>query len=113
MAKPKLRIIPLGGLGEIGKNMTVFEIGNDAIIVDTGIMFPANDMLGVDYIIPDFRYLLERKDLKIHAVFYTHGHEDHTGAVSHVIDQLRGVPIYATPLTAGLLEVKLRDARVI
>jgi ribonuclease J len=113
MAKPKLRIIPLGGLGEIGKNMTVFEMGNNAIIIDTGIMFPANDMHGVDYIIPDFRYLLERTDLKIHGILYTHGHEDHTGAVAHVIDAFPGVPIYATPLTAGLLEVKLRDARLI
>lgn len=106
----RLRIIPLGGLGEIGKNMTVFELGNDAIIIDTGIMFPSNDMFGVDYIIPDFRYLQERKDLKIHAILYTHGHEDHTGAVSHVADVLRGVPLYATPLTAALIEVKLREA---
>ncbi len=113
MAKPKLRIIPIGGLGEIGKNMTVFELGRDAIIIDTGIMFPANDMLGVDYIIPDFRYLLERRDLHIHGIFFTHGHEDHTGAVAHVVDAFRGVPIYATPLTAGLLEVKLRDAGLI
>jgi ribonuclease J len=112
MAKPKLRIVPLGGLGEIGKNMTVFEMGNNAIIIDTGIMFPANDMHGVDYIIPDFRYLQERTDLKIHGILYTHGHEDHTGAVAHVIDAFPGVPIYATPLTAGLLEVKLRDARL-
>jgi ribonuclease J len=109
----KLRIIPLGGLGEIGKNMTVFELGNDAIIVDTGIMFPSNDMLGVDYIIPDFRYLLERKDLKIHGILYTHGHEDHIGAVGHVVEQLRKVPLYATPLTAGLIEVRLREARML
>ncbi|HRL11489.1 MAG TPA: ribonuclease J [Aggregatilineales bacterium] len=113
MGKPKLRIIPLGGLGEIGKNMTVFELGNDAVILDTGIMFPANDMLGVDYIIPDFRYLQDRKDLKIHGIIYTHGHEDHTGAVSHVIEAFKGVPIYATPLTAGLLEVKLIEARLL
>lgn len=112
MAKTKLRVIPLGGLGEIGKNMTAFEMNGEAIIVDTGIMFPANDMLGVDYIIPDFRYLTERKDLKIHGILYTHGHEDHIGAVNHVIDQFRGVPIYATPLTAGLLEVKLRDGKL-
>lgn len=108
----KIRIIPLGGLGEIGKNMTVFEMGNDAIIVDTGLMFPANDMLGVDYIIPDFKYLQERKDLKIHAILYTHGHEDHTGAVQHVINAFQGTPIYATPLTAGLLENKLKEARL-
>lgn len=100
----------MGGLGEIGKNMTVFELGSDAIIVDTGIMFPANDMFGVDYIIPDFRYLQERKDLKIHAIIYTHGHEDHTGAAAHIADSLRGVPMYATRLTAALIEVKLREA---
>ncbi|MBI5671257.1 MAG: ribonuclease J [Chloroflexi bacterium] len=111
MAKnPKLRIIPLGGLGEIGKNMAVIELGNDAIIIDAGIMFPANDMLGVDYIIPDFRYLLERKDLKIHGILFTHGHEDHVGAVSHVAESFAGVPMWATPLTAGLIRVKLRSA---
>lgn len=110
MAKSKLRIIPLGGLGEIGKNMTVFEYGNEAFIIDAGIMFPANDMHGVDYIIPDFRYLLERKELKIHALVFTHGHEDHIGAVAHVIEAFPNTPIYATPLTAGLVEVKLRDA---
>ncbi len=112
MTEPKLRIVPLGGLGEIGKNMTVLEMDNDAIIIDTGIMFPTNDMLGVDYIIPDFRYLLERTDLTIHGILYTHGHEDHTGAASHVVDALPNVPIYATPLTAGLLDVKLRTRRV-
>ncbi|TVR21169.1 MAG: ribonuclease J [Anaerolineaceae bacterium] len=110
MAKGKLRIVPLGGLGEIGKNMTVFEWGNEAMIIDAGIMFPANDMHGVDYIIPDFRYLLERKDLKIHGIAFTHGHEDHIGAVTHVIDAFPNTPIYATPLTAGLIEGKLRDA---
>lgn len=112
MAKSELRIIPLGGLGEIGKNMMVVELGNDAIIIDTGIMFPTNDMLGVDYIIPDFRYLLSREDLKLHGILYTHGHEDHTGAVAHVIESLPGTPIYATPLTAALLQVKLQDARL-
>ena len=112
MAKSELRIIPLGGLGEIGKNMMAIELGNDAIIIDTGIMFPTNDMLGVDYIIPDFRHLIGRDDLKIHGIVYTHGHEDHTGAVAHVVESLPGVPIYATPLTAALLTVKLQDARV-
>jgi ribonuclease J len=109
---PRLRIIPLGGCGEIGKNMTLFELGNDAIIVDTGIMFPSNDMLGVDYIIPDFKYLLDRRDLTIHGILYTHGHEDHIGAAGHVVEALRGVPLYATPLTAGLIEVRLREAGV-
>lgn len=115
-SKPKLRIIPLGGCGEVGKNMTVIELGNDAIIVDTGVMFPANDMLGVDLIIPDFRYLIERVargDITIHGILYTHGHEDHTGATGFVVGALRKIPIYATPLTAALLEVKLRDARVL
>ena len=113
MAKGKLRIIPLGGLGEIGKNMTVFELGNDAIIIDSGIMFPANDMHGVDYIIPDYQYLIERRnELTIHGILYTHGHEDHIGAVQHVVEAFPNVPIYATQLTAGLLEVKLRDGRL-
>lgn len=112
MAKSEMRIIPLGGLGEIGKNMMAIELGNDAIIIDTGIMFPTNDMLGVDYIIPDFRHLIGRDNLKIHGILYTHGHEDHTGAVAHVVESLPGVPIYATPLTAALLTVKLQDARV-
>lgn len=112
--QPKLRIVPLGGAGEIGKNMTVIEMDDDAIIIDTGVMFPANDMLGVDLIIPDFRYLTERnKNLKIHGILYTHGHEDHTGAAAYVVDALRGVPLYATPLTAALLEVKLRDAHLL
>jgi ribonuclease J len=113
--KQGLRIIPIGGCGEIGKNMTVFEMGRDAIVVDTGIMFPANDMLGVDYIIPDFRYLIqrvERGELTLHGILYTHGHEDHTGATAHVVETFKKVPIYATPLTAALLEVKLRDARL-
>ncbi len=113
MAKqPKLRIIPLGGLGEIGKNMTVSELGNDALILDTGIMFPANDMLGIDYIIPDFKYLTERKDLKIHGILYTHGHEDHVGAAQHVVQAFPKVPIWATPLTAGLINVKLAEAQL-
>lgn len=105
-----LRIIPLGGLGEIGKNMTVIEWGKDALLIDTGIMFPENDMLGVDYIIPDFGYLLEREDLTLHGILYTHGHEDHTGAVAHVIEAFPGTPVWATPLTAALLNAKLKDA---
>ncbi len=107
----KLRIVPLGGLGEVGKNMLVIEYGREAIIVDAGIMFPENDMLGIDYIIPDFRYLLERDDLNIQAIIITHGHEDHTGALHHVLESFP-VPVYATRLTAGLLEIKLRQARL-
>ncbi|HSS95593.1 MAG TPA: ribonuclease J, partial [Terriglobales bacterium] len=101
----KLRIVPLGGLGEVGKNMTVFEYEDDILIVDTGIMFPENDMLGIDYIIPDFQYLLDKRD-RVKGIVITHGHEDHTGAIHHVMEQIHA-PIYATPLTRGLLEVKL------
>ncbi len=106
----KLRIIPLGGLGEIGKNMMLFEYGNNSLLLDAGLMFPENDMLGIDYIIPDFRYVLERKD-QLRGIIITHGHEDHTGAIKHVMAEL-DAPIYATPLTRGLLEVKLRDAKL-
>ena len=104
----KLRIIPLGGLGEIGKNMTAFEYGENILIVDTGLMFPENDMLGIDYIIPDFDYLMD-KTSKVRGIVITHGHEDHTGAISHVLEHMNA-PIYATPLTRGLLEVKLARA---
>src|SRR3990172_9199938 len=100
-----LRIVPLGGLGEIGKNMTVFEFGGDILVVDTGIMFPENDMLGIDYIIPDFQYLMDKRD-RVKGIVITHGHEDHTGAIHHVLQEINA-PIYATPLTRGLLEVKL------
>lgn len=108
----KLRIIPLGGLGEIGKNMMLFEYGPNSLLVDAGLMFPENDMLGIDYIIPDFRYVLERKDT-LRGIIITHGHEDHTGAIKHVMAELaEQAPIYATPLTRGLLEVKLKDAKL-
>lgn len=106
MAAKQLRIVPLGGLGEVGKNMMSIEYGDNILIVDTGIMFPENDMLGIDYIIPDFRYILDKKT-KVRGIVITHGHEDHTGAIRHVIDEIP-VPIYATQLTRGLLEVKLR-----
>jgi len=101
-----LRIVPLGGLGEVGKNMMSIEYGDNILIIDSGIMFPENDMLGIDYIIPDFKYLDDKKS-KIRGIIITHGHEDHTGAIRHVIEEFN-VPIYATKLTSGLLEVKLR-----
>lgn len=113
MANPKFKITPIGGLGEIGKNMTLFEMNGDGFFIDCGIMFPANDMHGVDYIIPDFRWIEERTDLKIHGIVFTHGHEDHIGAVQHVVQAFPDVPLYATPLTAGLLEVKLKNARLL
>jgi len=101
----KLQIIPLGGLGEIGKNMTVFRFGDDIIVIDAGLMFPEDDMLGIDLVIPDFTYLVENKD-KVRAIFITHGHEDHIGAIKHILDDIQA-PIYATALTTGLLENKL------
>jgi ribonuclease J len=105
-----LRIIPLGGLGEVGKNMTLIEYGEHALLIDTGLMFPENDMFGVDYLIPDFSYLVEKKDSLL-GIIITHGHEDHTGALKHVLSEVNA-PIYATPLTRGLLEIKLRDAKL-
>lgn len=105
MSNKKLRIIPLGGLGEVGKNMMVYEYGDNILLVDTGIMFPENDMLGIDYIIPDFNYLLSKRHL-VRGIVITHGHEDHTGAIRHVLEEINA-PIYATPLTRGLIEVKL------
>lgn len=103
----KLRIIPLGGCGEIGKNMTAIEYEDEILVIDAGIMFPENDMLGVDAIIPDYNYLKDRLE-KVTAVLVTHGHEDHIGAISHIMQDV-DAPIYATPLTAGLIEVKLRQ----
>ena len=109
----KFKITPIGGLGEIGKNMTLFEMGGDGFLIDCGIMFPANDMHGVDYIIPDYRWLEERDDIRLHGICFTHGHEDHIGAVQHVVQSFPGVPLYATPLTKGLLQVKLKNARLL
>lgn len=110
MNSKKLRIIPLGGLGEIGKNMMIYEYGNNILVVDCGIMFPENDMLGIDYIIPDFNYLRDKSHL-VRAIIITHGHEDHTGAINHLMEEIHA-PIYATPLTRGLLEVKLSRNRL-
>ncbi|OGO21316.1 MAG: ribonuclease J [Chloroflexi bacterium RBG_16_51_16] len=105
MSKNKLRIIPLGGLGEVGKNMMAYEFKGDIIVVDAGIMFPENDMLGVDYIIPDFQYLLDKVN-QVRGIIITHGHEDHIGAIQHLVAQIPA-PVYATPLTRGLIEAKL------
>jgi len=105
MKSQTLKIIPLGGLGEVGKNMTVYEYGNDILVVDAGMMFPDNDMIGIDYIIPDFEYLRQNAK-RVRGIIITHGHEDHTGAISHVLEVIKA-PIYATPLTRGLIEVKL------
>ena len=103
----KLKIIPLGGLGEIGKNMTAIEFGTDIIVVDCGLGFPDEDMYGIDIVIPDISYLKANAE-KVRGIVITHGHEDHIGAVPYVIHDLN-VPIYATPLTAALIELKLEE----
>ncbi len=103
----KLRIIPLGGLGEIGKNMTAFEFGNDIIVVDCGMGFPDEDMYGIDIVLPDISYLKANAS-RVRGIILTHGHEDHIGAVPYVIKELN-VPIYTMPLTAALIELKLEE----
>ncbi|MDZ4160125.1 MAG: ribonuclease J, partial [Anaerolineaceae bacterium] len=105
MKQKILRAVPLGGAGEVGKNMMAFEYAGNILVVDSGLMFPENDMLGIDYIIPDFNYLLTKRD-QVRGIVITHGHEDHIGAIHHLLEEIN-VPIYATPLTIGLLEVKL------
>jgi ribonuclease J len=102
----ELRIMPLGGLGEVGKNMTSIEYGRNIIVIDAGMMFPESDMLGVDYILPDWEYLRDKKD-QLRAILITHGHLDHIGALPHFLREF-DVPVYATRLTRGLIEVKLK-----
>ncbi|MDE3088941.1 MAG: ribonuclease J [Chloroflexota bacterium] len=109
--KPKLRIIPLGGAGEIGKNMTAIEYGDAIVVIDAGLMFPESDMLGVDIVIPDIAYLLERRE-HVRGIIITHGHEDHIGALPYVLPRLN-VPLYATRLTRGLIEVKLKSHKLL
>jgi len=104
-----LRVIPLGGLGEIGKNMMALECGDDIVVVDCGVQFPTEDMLGVDLIIPDVSYLVERSD-RVRGILITHGHEDHIGALPHILPQLE-VPVYAPKLAHGLIAVKLHERR--
>lgn len=103
----KLRIIPLGGIREIGKNLTVFETDNDMILIDCGVAFPEDDMPGIDAVIPDFSYVIEHKD-KLRAIVLTHGHEDHIGALPYFLKEIN-VPIYGTKLTLALVEKKLED----
>ena len=110
MATP-LRIVPIGGCGEIGKNMTAIEYGRNILIIDAGIMFPENDMLGIDFIIPDWRYLFDKKD-QVRAIIVTHGHEDHTGALPYLLKEFNA-PLYTARLTRGLIEVKLKQHKIL
>ena len=103
----KLKIIPLGGLDEIGKNMTVYECGGEIIVVDCGMAFPGDDMYGIDSVIPDVSYLVQNR-ARIRGLFITHGHEDHIGAIPYVLKQVN-MPIFCTPFTAGLIKLKLEE----
>ncbi len=107
MPENLLRIIPLGGIGQIGKNMLVFEYDEQLLIVDCGLMFPESDMLGIDIVIPDMNYVFERKD-QVRAIVVTHGHEDHVGGLPYLMKEVQA-PLYATSLTRGLIEVKLKE----
>ncbi|OGO03962.1 MAG: ribonuclease J [Chloroflexi bacterium RBG_13_54_9] len=109
--RSKLKVIPLGGLGEIGKNMLVLEHGDDIIAIDAGLMFPEEDMLGVDLVIPDISYLLDKSD-RVRGIIITHGHEDHIGALPYILRQLN-VPVYSTKLTNGLISVKLKEHKLL
>ena len=105
--KDKLRLIPLGGLGEIGKNLNVFEYKEDIILVDCGLKFPDDDMFGIDIVLPDFNYLIENQE-KIKGVVITHGHEDHIGGLVYLLKKIN-IPIYATKFTVGLIDKKLKE----
>ena len=112
MTTEKIRLIPLGGLGEVGKNMMIVEYGDDIIIIDCGLMFPDDEMFGVDLVIPDISYLMDKKQ-RVHGIFITHGHEDHIGALAYVLPMLDFPPIFATRLTQGLISVKLKEHKLL
>jgi ribonuclease J len=114
MAKKQnpLKIIPLGGLDGIGKNMTVFEYGNDMVLLDAGLMFPDDEQPGIDLVLPDYTYVLENEH-KLRGIVITHGHEDHTGALPYLLMDLNvSVPIYSSKLTLGFIEGKLAEHNI-
>ena len=111
MSPPPLKVIPLGGLGEIGQNMMALEYGGDMVVIDAGVLFPGEDMPGGDFAIPDISYLVENKD-RVRAILITHGHEDHIGALHFVLPEL-DVPVYSSRLTHGLISVRLREHGVL
>jgi ribonuclease J len=108
----KMKVIPLGGLGEVGKNMTLFEYKNDIIIVDCGVKFPDESMYGIDLVLPDFTYVIENKD-RVKGIVITHGHEDHIGGLPFLYKEIADVPLYATKLTMGLIENKFREHKLL
>jgi ribonuclease J len=112
MAKNRLRVIPLGGAGEVGRNMWVLECGEEILLLDCGVMFPEAEMLGVDLVLPDITYLREQKD-KIQGLLLTHGHEDHVGAIPHLLAELNFPAVYGTPLTLGIVTGKLKEHRLL
>src|SRR6476646_9779394 len=106
-----LRIIPLGGVGEIGKNMYVFEYGDDIVVIDCGVAFPEEEMFGIDLVVPDVTYLRERRE-KVKAFLITHAHEDHVGGLPYILPYFPGVPIYASTLARGLLGIKIKEHKL-
>lgn len=107
MAEATLKVIPLGGLGAIGKNMMVLEYEDSIILVDSGLMFPDDDMLGIDLVLPDFTYVVENRE-KVRGILLTHGHEDHVGALPYLLKEV-AAPVYGTKLTLGLVNAKLGE----
>mgnify|MGYP003350131042 CR=1 FL=1 len=101
----------LGGVGEIGKNLTIFELGDEIVVIDCGLMFPDEEMYGIDLVVPDVSYLVERRD-KVKAFLITHAHEDHVGGLPYVLPRFPGVPVYASTLARGLLAGKIREHKL-